>query len=157
MRRRGVMPFCSRCGSQVGMAGEAFCSICGTPLVTADSPALTLQPVYVPPLYAPDPRGVHYVPQMIVPMRMKNTTIATVLSIFIVGAGQIYAGRVARGLGTIALVSLVGVAAYLTFSLLGLLLVIPFIVGIFAWQVYDAYALAKKYNEHIRIHARPPW
>ena len=151
------MPLCSRCGSQVGMAGETFCLICGTPLMTASSPALTLQPVHVPPLYAQDPRGLYYVPKMIVPMRMKNTRIAAVLSLFIVGAGQVYDGRVARGLGIVALISLVGVAAYMIFNLLGLLLVIPYIVGIFAWQVYDAYALAKKYNEHIRIYARPPW
>jgi TM2 domain-containing membrane protein YozV len=151
------MPFCSRCGAQVGMAGETFCSICGTPLMTAGSPAMTLQPVYVPPLYAPDTRGAYYVPQMIVPMHMKNTTVATVLSLFIVGVGQIYAGRAARGFGIIALVSLLCVAAYLIFSLQGLLLVAPFIVGIYVWQIYDAYTITKKYNEHTKVYARPPW
>lgn len=150
------MPFCSKCGFQIGIAGAGFCPICGTNLTTASS-ALTIQPVYVPPLFAPDPQGVYYLPQMIVPLRLKSTTIAAVLSLFFAGTGQIYTGRAARGLGIMALLSLIGFAGYSVYRLLGLLLVIPYILGIFAWQVYDAYSLAKKYNEYTRTYTRPPW
>jgi len=150
------MPFCSKCGFQIGIAGAGFCPICGMSL-TAASSALTIQPVYVPPLFAPDPQGVYYLPQMIVPLRLKSTTIAAVLSLFFAGTGQIYTGRAARGLGIMALLSLIGFAGYSVYRLLGLLLVIPYIVGIFAWQVYDAYSLAKKYNEYTRTYTRPPW
>lgn len=150
------MPFCSKCGFQIGIAGAGFCPICGTSLTTASS-ALTIQPVYVPPLFAPDPQGVYYLPQMIVPLRLKSTTIAAVLSLFFAGTGQIYTGRAARGLGIMALLSLIGFAGYSVYRLLGLLLVIPYILGIFAWQVYDAYSLARKYNEYTRSYTRPPW
>jgi TM2 domain-containing membrane protein YozV len=88
---------------------------------------------------------------------MKNTTVAAVLSLLIAGAGQIYAGRAVRGLGILALISLIGFTGYAVFNLLGLLLVVPFIIGIFAWQIYDAYSLARKFNEHTRTYARPPW
>ena len=150
------MPFCSKCGFQIGIAGAGFCPICGTSLTTASS-ALTIQPVYVPPLFAPDPQGVYYLPQMIVPLRLKSTTMAAVLSLFFAGTGQIYTGRAARGLGIMALLSLIGFAGYSVYRLLGLLLVIPYILGIFAWQVYDAYSLARKYNEYTRSYTRPPW
>jgi TM2 domain-containing membrane protein YozV len=94
---------------------------------------------------------------MIVPLRLKSTTIAAVLSLLLAGTGQIYTGRTARGLGIMALLALIGFAGYSVYSLLGLLLVIPYILGIFAWQVYDAYNLAKKYNEYTRTYTRPPW
>jgi len=55
------------------------------------------------------------------------------------------------------LISLIGFTGYAVFNLLGLLLVVPFIIGIFAWQIYDAYSLARKFNEHTRTYARPPW
>jgi len=151
------MPFCSRCGFQIDIARAGFCPICGTNLMTTASPALTIQPVYVPPLFAPDPQGVYYLPQMIVPLRLKSTTIAAVLSLFLVGTGQIYTGRTARGLGIMAVLALIGFAGYSVYGLLGVLLVIPYILGIFAWQVYDAYNLAKKYNEYTRTYTRPPW
>ncbi len=151
------MPFCSKCGFQIGIAGAGFCPICGTNLMTTASSTLTIQPVYVPPLFAPDPQGVYYLPQMIVPLRLKSTTIAAVLSLFFAGTGQIYTGRAAKGLGIMALLALIGFAGYSVYRLLGLLLVIPYILGIFAWQVYDAYNLAKKYNEHTRTYTRPPW
>lgn len=150
------MPFCSKCGVRMD-DGVVFCPICGTTSDIPAPPPLALQPVYVPPLFAPDTQGAYYVPQMIVPMRMKNTTVAAVLSLLIAGAGQIYAGRAVRGLGILALISLIGFTGYAVFNLLGLLLVVPFIIGIFAWQIYDAYSLARKFNEHTRTYARPPW
>ena len=73
------------------------------------------------------------------------------------GTGQIYVGRELRGLGILALLVLIGLTAYIVFKELGLWLVLLSLLGIFVWQVYDAYHLASKYNEHIRIYSRPPW
>ena len=151
------MPFCSKCGFQIGVAGAAFCPICGMNVVPEALSPPTLHEVHVPRLFAPDPQGVYYLPQMIVPLRLKSTVVAVVLSLLFPGVGQIYAGRVIRGLGTVALLSLIGFAGYSVYSIMGLLLVIPYIIAIFVWQVYDAYSLAKKYNEHTRTYARPPW
>jgi len=119
--------------------------------------APTAKLVYVPsplPSYA---QRICYEPQMIAPMRMKNTTIAAVSSILVPGTGQIYAGRAHRGLGILALLALIGLTSYIVFKELGLWLVLPSLLGIFVWQVYDAYHLAGMYNEHIRIYSRPPW
>jgi len=113
--------------------------------------------VYVPspvPSYA---QRTYYEPQMIAPMRMKNTTIAAASSVLLPGTGQIYAGRALRGLGILALLALIGLTGYIVFRELGLWLVFPSLLGIFAWQIYDAYHLASKYNEYTRIYSRPPW
>ena len=118
-------------------------------------PAVEL--IYVPspvPSYA---HRIYYEPQMLAPMRMKNTAIAAASSILFPGTGQVYAGRALRGLGILALLVLIGLTGYIVFRELGLWLVLPSLLGIFAWQVYDAYHLAGKYNESIRIYSRPPW
>ena len=148
------MSYCSKCGSHVDTVGAVYCPICGMTL-TAASRTLTLQPVYMPPSNLPY-QGIYHVPHMIVPMRFKNTTLATLLSV-IPGIGQIYAGRGLRGLGTMALLALIGFTGYFVFSTLGFLMVLPFMIGIIAWQAYDAHNLAKRYNEYTRTYSRPPW
>lgn len=90
-------------------------------------------------------------------MHMKNTAVAAVSSVLFPGGGQIYSGRTARGLGILALLALIGLTGYLVFRELGLWLVLPSLLGIFVWQIYDAYRLASKYNEHVRVYSRPPW
>jgi len=151
------MPYCPKCGAQLDAAGSRFCRICGTSLIAPVSMAPAVELIYMPspvPSYA---QRIYYEPQMIAPMRTKDTTIAAVSSILFPGTGQIYAGRALRGLGILALLVLIGLAGYIVFRELGLWLVLPSLLGIFAWQVYDAYHLAGKYNEHIRIYSRPPW
>jgi len=78
---------------------------------------------------------------------MKNTTIAAAGSVLFPGIGQIYAGRAFRGLGILALLVLIGLTGYIVFRELGLWLVLPSLLGIFAWQVYDAHHLAGKYRD----------
>ena len=151
------MPYCPRCGAQLDSAGAMFCRICGTSLIAPISMAPAVELIYAPspvPSYA---QRIYYEPQMIAPMRMKNTTVAAVSSILFPGTGQIYVGRELRGLGILALLVLIGLTAYIVFKELGLWLVLLSLLGIFVWQVYDAYHLAGKYNEHIRIYSRPPW
>ena len=75
-------------------------------------------------IYAPSPvpsyaQRIYYEPQMIAPMRMKNTTVAAVSSILLPGTGQIYVGRELRGLGILALLVLIGLTGYIVFRELG--------------------------------------
>jgi len=151
------MPYCPRCGAQLDAAGARFCRICGTSLLAPISMVPTVELIYVPsqaPSYA---QRIYYEPQMITPMRMKSTTIAAASSILLPGIGQIYAGRALRGLGILALLVLIGLTGYIVFRELGLWLVLPSLLGIFAWQIYDAYHLVCKYNEYTRLYSRPPW
>ncbi|MDD5474639.1 MAG: zinc-ribbon domain-containing protein [Candidatus Methanoperedens sp.] len=80
----------------------------------------------------------------------KSVALAVVLSIFIPGAGQMYCGKVARGVGILVL-------SILMFSMFGYTAgsnpnssepVIPFLLWIlvYIWNIYDAYKLAEKIN-----------
>lgn len=86
----------------------------------------------------------------------KNVGIAVLLSLLLVGAGHMYVEKVAIGviwlIGTslIALVSFAVAAMYFTPILL-----LPLFMYVCA--AYDAYKLAKRYNESIRIKGRRPW
>ena len=151
------MPYCPRCGVQLDAAGARFCRICGTSLLAPIAMAPAVELIYVPspaPSYA---QRIYYEPQMIAPMRMKSTTIAAASSVLLPGIGQIYAGRALRGLGILALLVLIGLTGYIVFRERGLWLTLPSLLGIFAWQIYDAYHLAGKYNEYTRLYSRPPW
>ena len=151
------MPYCPKCGAQLDSSRARFCRICGTSLIAPVSMAPAVELIYVHspvPSYA---QRIYYEPQMIAPMRMKNTTIAAAGSALFPGVGQVYTGRALRGLGILSLLVLIGLTGYIVFRELGLWLVLPSLLGIFAWQVYDAYHLAGKYNEYIRVYSRPPW
>jgi TM2 domain-containing membrane protein YozV len=114
--------------------------------------------------------------------REKSEGVAAILSFIWGGVGQIYAGRIGRGLGIIATYVILVVAG--TVSILSsqtlkyshsdywydyyyytyegpmltvglLLLVICFVFLI--WNVFDAYKLAKQYNATLRETGNPPW
>jgi len=98
----------------------------------------------------------------------------------IMGVGQIYAGRVGRGIvimiGGFATVaaSFITIFSYLSWwdvnsydyyyygPDLSMLIIIMAVIEVFhiaylIWQAYDAYKLAKDYNEKLRMTGRPPW
>jgi len=66
----------------------------------------------------------------------KSEVLAIVLSLIIPGAGQMYCGKIGRGVG-ILIVTIV-------------LLIVFVGVIVYIWQIYDAYKCAKEYN---RTHA----
>ena len=80
----------------------------------------------------------------------KNEGLAALLSFFIPGAGQIYAGRVGRGLGVllglfvVILLWLGLVAAAPVFSVV---IFLPF--AFWLWNVYDANNACKEYNAQL--------
>jgi hypothetical protein len=92
--------------------------------------------------------------------------------------GQIYVGRVARGIALLIagiLVKILGVMFLLPsifigalvgifnpylgagFTIFWIIFIIGINVGLWAWQSFDAYKLAKKYNDSIMQSGNPPW
>lgn len=69
---------------------------------------------------------------------MANPVAAAILSFFIVGLGQFYSGRAVRGLAWF--VSAVILAAILSLTVVGVVLVIP----VWLANIYDAYKVAKE-------------
>ncbi|MGI6078822.1 MAG: zinc-ribbon domain-containing protein [Fastidiosipilaceae bacterium] len=136
--------YCSNCGSQ--MAEDAkFCPNCGKG--TGDRPR------------ASGTYGVVYTE--------KSAGLAAVLSIIIVGAGQMYAGKVGRGI-IILLFSLFGIGFLYVPSLLAvvtgamsvggaLMLGSVLVLAWYVFVVYDAYRQAEIYNGYLRENGHPPW
>jgi len=98
--------------------------------------------------------------------KRKSMACTTILAILIMGAGQIYLGRVKRGLAIFLLATAVsitlsglsgavmpqGESGPLTGGspLLGTTLVLAvFIIGLFAWQVADARQICRVYNSEL--------
>lgn len=79
----------------------------------------------------------------------KSPGLAAVLSFLISGLGQIYVGRIGRGIAI--LLGGIVIAAISFF-----LLFIPMIIY-WIWNIYDAYKLAKQYNEVVLSTGKPPW
>jgi len=100
-------------------------------------------------------------------IRTKSTGIAAILSLIIMGLGQIYVGKLKRGLALLFLGIILGVVNVVLFFGLFVVvgpaaLAVPVILGIVSliiwiWQIFDAYKLAKKYNEILIETGRPPW
>jgi TM2 domain-containing membrane protein YozV len=113
--------------------------------------------------------------------KRKHAIVAAVLSFFIPGVGQIYVGRLARGIALFFLVSLL-LAIYIGIGILndlaqsvtsaiggaftlGQSLIPPWIqqglelAFVLAWllQIVDAYLKAKRYNKVVTQTGRAPW
>jgi len=111
-----------------------YCSNCGALLTQQPQPA---QPT-VPP-YAPS-RPV---------VGLKNEGLAAVLSAFWSGLGQIYVGRIGRGIGIMVGFVMVALISWI-------LLEIPLLIY-WVWNIYDAYNLAKTFNQELMRTGLPPW
>jgi len=100
--------------------------------------------------------------------------LALVLSFIIPGVGQIYCGRIARGVVILILAPVLSIVLSIlmygvvlwgsgtiesmnaAFPLLVIILVIALII-FWVWQIVDAYRLANRYNEELRRTGRAPW
>ncbi len=134
------MPYCPRCGRAVDEYA-AFCPNCGA--------ALTPQPAAPSPIppSPPPPPPTYTAPRPVA--GMKNEGLAAVLSFLFSGLGQIYVGRIGRGIGI-----LIGGIVIALIS--PLLLWIPLLIY-WIWNIYDAYNLAKQYNRELMRTGSPPW
>jgi len=162
------MPFCKRCGSYIPEDAQ-FCPYCGAKQPVTETPVAPSYPI-TPPLERKDP-GL-------------TALIAIIAGFFgLWGIGHIYIGKVARGIALLILgiviqwflgiIFFVGITFGVTFgpgphemmygpgifgfmlfaSIIWLLIII---VGLI-WQAYDAYSLAKYYNEYVQTYQRTPW
>ena len=137
--------YCNNCGNQTG-EHQVFCDKCGNKVSEKGM-------------------GNH---THVVYAREKSTGIAALLSILWAGLGQIYTGRIGRGLALmfIHLVMIIS-SAFVAFAGLlfgglggavgGGLLFIVLLTILWAWNIFDAYKQANKYNDSLRDSGRQPW
>ena len=123
--KEGRVKYCSNCGALIDEKAE-ICPKCGAR-------------VSEPPI-----SRISIIPEK------KSVALAVVLSFFIPGLGQIYCGKVARGMGILVL-------SILMFFIFAFAAgsnpnssepVFPFLLWIlvYIWNIYDAYKLAERIN-----------
>jgi TM2 domain-containing membrane protein YozV len=100
---------------------------------------------------------------------MKSPGTAAVLAAIVgallfLGVGHIYVGRIGRGLALLVIGLAIDIPIIISICFFGRgwPITITILLGIasfalWAWSIYDAYSLAKKYNEHLQLYGRPPW
>ena len=138
------MSFCSRCGSQA-KEGTQFCDRCGAPLSLGFQSYSQGNQTTMSYTYRKDE---------------KEAILAVILSVIIPGVGQIYCGKIGRGIGILVLLGLLSVVSIVPlffimnpvdFNFAGFF-AFNVVVGILAfiiyiWQIYDAYRCADDYNK----------
>lgn len=156
------MPYCPNCGSEV-REGESFCPNCGTNLSRQQ------QQTYQEPS---GQYGYSQPPPYPVSVPEKSPGIALILGLLlgligIWGIGQIYVGRIGRGI-LLLIVGLLIVPLVFAIAFFGVIftfgagwVILP-ILGIlffilWIWQGFDAYQLANRYNNEARRTGMPPW
>lgn len=162
----GVQMFCNSCGSKL-KESDKFCENCGASIEgTQKVDNFQQQPYQQPPQQPPQQQysgpyqqpTVVYQPSPIYSQR-KNPGLAVVLSIFVLlGSGQMYGGKVGRGVGF-----LFGVFGITIFFIISFVLwwpvawyLIPVVAGLQIWCHIDAYRVTENYNRFLHTHNRPP-
>jgi len=142
--------YCRKCGAEIA-ADNDFCGKCGQRVAgsgTAEARRMER-------------------PQTVV-LREKSEGAAAVLSLLWSGLGQIYVGRIARGLGIMLayfLIWFVGIWFIVLGAMAGgtggvlvvLLLIVVVTLALLVWSVFDAYNLAKEFNDRLRATGTRPW
>ena len=128
-------------------ASSGFCSSCGAALIGKSTTCMKCG--YTKTKYNPmtPPQGALY----------KNEGTGLILSIVLGlfclnGIGQIYAGKVGRGIGIMIGSWVLIVVGVLTFGI-GLIAYL----AIFIWQIFDTKKLCREFNEYVSQNGRPPW
>jgi TM2 domain-containing membrane protein YozV len=123
------LPYCPKCGKEVT---EEFniCPNCGNVL-----------------------RSIS--PTSHVSIGTKNPGVGAVLSLLIAGLGQIYAGRIGRGL----LIMFIAIPLTIIVAFLFFWLILPLFLplAIWIWNIFDAYNICKKYNTLLTETEKSPW
>ena len=130
--------YCQKCGKETD-SNAAFCSSCGAP---TDGSGGSYN---APPNYGPNNGNPYiYAPQ-------KSTGVGIILAFLIAGAGHMYAGKIAEGIGILIL--------YIVLIFAGFMFIIPLIIAfiLWIWNMYDANKKINEYNECIRRTGNPPW
>ena len=127
------MPFCPRCGKEV-TEDMNICPYCGYQLKSAPA--------------------TQQAPTSTVSYGTKNQGIGAILSI-IPGIGQIYAGRLVRGLLFLFLGIPIATVLAVLFWWTIIALFLPF--AFWVWNIFDAYNLCVQYNKQLAETGKPPW
>jgi len=185
--------YCSHCNKDMGTF--RFCPVCGNPpgpQPNVNQPDMTqaYDPSQTSPLPNASPQNNFYNNNYYqnnpypnnspLPYSQKSGLLAVILSFFIMGVGQMYAGRVARGIGILFLGIFLGIIFVILIFAMGELsgfyptayknssqnpsglevFTIIFGIGLIAlwiWQMVNAYSLCHKYNQYLLQYGRPPW
>ena len=143
---------CPSCGHvkttfnpQPQQASTGFCSSCGAALIGKSTTCMKCG--YTKTKFNPMAAGAQY----------KNEGTGLILSILlglltICGIGQIYAGKVGKGIGILILGWVLIIVGFAT----GGILLIAYL-GVFIWQIFDTKKLCREYNEYVSQNGRPPW
>ncbi len=127
------MPYCPKCGREVA-DDMNICPYCGNPLkATATAPRVEAPRVTV---------------------GTKNPGLGAILSL-VPGLGQMYAGKIGRGL----LFLILGIPVTVIIAILLFWLIIPLFLpfAFWLWNIFDAYNLCKEYNRLLMQTGNPPW
>ena len=126
-------------------ASSGFCSSCGAALIGKSTTCMKCG--YTKTKYNPMAAGAQY----------KNEGTGLILSILlglltICGIGEIYAGKVGKGIGILILGWVLIVVGFAT----GGIVLIAYL-AIFIWQIFDTKKLCREFNEYVSQNGRPPW
>jgi TM2 domain-containing membrane protein YozV len=124
-------------------SGQHFCGKCGSLLSSRDSHCVQCHP-------RSKPQQVEQ-KHMQRPVEWKNETITLILSIILPGTGHIYIGQLVKGIGILAVDTVITVLFWFVEPLF-FFAYFPLTI----WACYDAYKLCKVYNNHIQQFGRPP-
>ena len=128
-------------------AGGGFCSSCGATLTGKYAPCPSCG--YTKTRYNPTvpPQGA------LDKNEGTGLVLSIVLGIFtICGIGQIYAGKVGRGIGI-----MIGSWVLIVVGVLTLGIGLIAYLAIFIWQIFDTKKLCREFNEYVSQNGRPPW
>ena len=150
-----ITMYCPNCGTETTPDSE-FCQKCGTNLNEGAKQA------GVPP-------NVTYA------MPLKSTGIAAVLSFLFTGLGQVYVGKIARGIIFVCIGACVGVLSSIlilsgvvvdtnaetieytmSYIAAGAVILIAYL-AFWIWQIFDAHKLANQYNDALKQTGNEPW
>jgi TM2 domain-containing membrane protein YozV len=136
------MPYCPKCGKEV-TEDMNVCPYCGNPLRIGT----VYQPTYQQPPYQTQQPSTNY--------GTKSPGIGALLSFIIPGAGQLYAGRITRGL----LFLFLGIPFAVIVAVFFFWLIFPIFLPFAFWvyNIYDAYQLCLEYNRRLVQTGVPPW
>jgi len=135
--------YCEKCQQPLAATAK-FCGHCGTSVAQAEA---TPRPARIPE--AQPPRAASPTSHAGPPVFYKNPGVATLLSFFFMGAGQIYNGEIGKG---IAFLITYAVSLLLMFIVIGFV-TIPIL---WIWGMIDANGSAKRINEQLaREQAHP--
>lgn len=137
--------FCTECGAELRDPTSKFCRECGAQIQTQPPPATEEQSA-VPPLQARQPEISPDQPQTEeITYVHKSPAIATLLSFFVPGLGQLYNGQMGKGIGMIILAAILILVVPMIFYGMG---TFGLVLYIFLWLfgMYDAYKIAKSIN-----------